>query len=214
MSGTPASMVVPSGASGARSIWGLMRTRWRFGPWGSQGATSVMRRSYPTCSTRSRCARRLTAQLPTVPTTHANATMQSLTAVPTLSSRLQERQTVEDRHRRRGRTKLSTAGIEILWSCSVATMERIPPPKPRRNEDALREAAGTTPYGKRLRPPGRGASGPYRRSERLHRARHPCHRARRISLSGKGEPRPSPDLCNRAVQSELINVLIILDCGI
>ena len=29
------------------------------------------------------------------------------------------------------------AGIEIPRSCPLATMERIPPPKPRRNEDAL-----------------------------------------------------------------------------
>src|SRR5690606_10178677 len=83
----------------------------------------------------------------------------------------------------------SASVIEIPRSCSLATMERIPPPKPRRNEDALCETAGAAPHGAGLRPTGRGASGPYRRSERLHRARHPCHRARGISLSGeRGTP--------------------------
>tara|TARA_B100000614_G_scaffold233052_1_gene228134 strand:+ start:337 stop:645 length:309 start_codon:yes stop_codon:yes gene_type:complete len=33
--GTPASMAARNGGSGARSIWGLMRKRWRFGPWRS-----------------------------------------------------------------------------------------------------------------------------------------------------------------------------------
>ena len=61
----------------------------------------------------------------------------------------------------------------------------IPPSKPRRNEDALSETAGIAPHGKRLRSTGRGASGPYRRSERRHRARRPCHRAHGISLSGE-----------------------------
>lgn len=39
------SMVVPSGASGARSTCGLMKKRQRFGLWRSPGATSVMCRS-------------------------------------------------------------------------------------------------------------------------------------------------------------------------
>jgi len=115
-----------------------------------------------------------------------------------LTPALQECQTLEDRHRRRGRTKRSIAGIEIPGSCPLATMERLPPPKPRRNEDALCETAGAAPHGTGLRPTGHGASGPHRRSERLHCARHPCHRAGGISLSGKGEPRPLANLCNRA----------------
>ncbi len=32
----------------------------------------------------------------------------------------------------------------------MATMERIPPTKPRRNEDALRETDGPEPHGERL----------------------------------------------------------------
>ena len=82
----------------------------------------------------------------------------------------------------------------------VATMERIPPPEPRRNEDALREAAGPAPHGTGLRPAGRRTPDPHRRPEQLQCARHTRHRGRGISLSGeKGEPRPSADLCNRAV---------------
>src|SRR5690606_25389166 len=67
----------------------------------------------------------------------------------------------------------------------LATMERISPPKPRRDEDALREAAGPAAHGSGLRPSGRPAPGPHRRPERLHRARHTCHGSRGISLSGE-----------------------------
>ena len=46
---------------------------------------------------------------------------------------------MEDCHGRRGRAQRSPAGVEILGSRALATMERIPPSKPRRNQDALRE---------------------------------------------------------------------------
>jgi hypothetical protein len=59
------------------------------------------------------------------------------------------------------------------------------PPKPRRDEDALREAAGTEPHGTPLRSPGRRAAGPRRCAERLHRARHTDHGPDRISPSGE-----------------------------
>ena len=67
----------------------------------------------------------------------------------------QERQAMEDRHRRRGRSKRSPARLQTPRPSPLATMERIPPPKPRRNEDALCETAGAAPHGKRLRPTGR-----------------------------------------------------------
>src|SRR6056297_1216133 len=79
-------------------------------------------------------------------------------------------------------------------------MERIPPPKPRRDEDALREAVGAEPHGARLRSPGRRTPGPSRRAERLHRTRHTCHRARGISASGE---RGSPGCTPFAQQSPL-----------
>ena len=68
-------------------------------------------------------------------------------------------------------------------------MERISPPKPRRNKNALRQTPGSTPYGTGLRPPSRGVPGSCCRAERLHRARHPRHKGRRIGLSGEtGSP--------------------------
>ncbi len=80
-----------------------------------------MRRCDPTCSNRSRRTSRSAASPPTVARTLAKATIPSLTAASTRSDTLsnrgrsclhsapQERQTVEDSHRRRGRTKRSTA---------------------------------------------------------------------------------------------------------
>lgn len=64
-------------------------------------------------------------------------------------------------------------------------MERVPPPEPRRDKDALRETAGPAAHGTGLRPSGRRTPSPHRRTERLHRARHPCHRGRGISPSGE-----------------------------
>ena len=91
--------------------------------------------------------------------------------------------------RKHGGPKRGPVRIKVPRSCPLGTMERIPPPKSRRNEDALPEAAGAEPHGTRLRSPGRGTPGPSRRAERLHRARHTCHRARRISASGvRGSP--------------------------
>ena len=49
------------------------------------------------------------------------------------------RKGMEDRHPWRGRPKRGTARIKIPRSGPVATVERISPPKPRRDEDALRE---------------------------------------------------------------------------
>ena len=46
---------------------------------------------------------------------------------------------MEECHRWRGRTKRGSARIEIPRSGHLATMERVPPPEPRRDKDALRE---------------------------------------------------------------------------
>ena len=97
----------------------------------------------------------------------------------------QEREALADRHRRCRRAKRDTARLQIPRPGLVATMERIPPSEPRRDEDALCKAAGPAAHGTGLRPPGRRASGPYRRPERLHRARHTRHRARGMSPSGE-----------------------------
>jgi hypothetical protein len=92
---------------------------------------------------------------------------------------------MEDRHYWRGRPKRGPSRIKIPRPCPVATMERIPPPKPRRNEDALYETAGSAAHGAGLRPPSRGASGPYRRAQPLYGARHTRHGSCGISPSGE-----------------------------
>jgi transposase len=58
---------------------------------------------------------------------------------------------VEDRHRRCRGQKRSTAGIEIPRPSDLAKLERIPPTKPRRNQDALYETAGPAAHGAGLR---------------------------------------------------------------
>ena len=81
------------------------------------------------------------------------------------------------------------SGIEISGPCTLATMERIPPPKSRRNQDALCETARPAPHGAGLRPSGGRVPGSCGRSERLHCARHPRHTGHGISLSGRrGSP--------------------------
>ncbi len=77
--------------------------------------------------------------------------------------------------------------------------KRIPPPEPRRDHDALHETAGPAAHGAGLRPPGRRTPGPHSCPERLHCARHTYHTSRGMSLAGKGDPRPSADLCNRVL---------------
>src|SRR5690606_18899246 len=67
----------------------------------------------------------------------------------------------------------------------LATMEWIPPPKPRRDKDALYQVAGPAAHGTGLRPTGRRTPGPHRRPERLHRARNTRHGSCGISPSGE-----------------------------
>ncbi len=67
----------------------------------------------------------------------------------------QEREAMEDRHRRRNCPQRSAAGIQIPRARFVAAIERLSPPEPRRNENALSETLGPTPHGAGLRSPGR-----------------------------------------------------------
>lgn len=66
----------------------------------------------------------------------------------------------------------------------LETLERIPPPKPRREQDALCETTGPIPDGSRLRPAGCGNPNPCRRPQSLHRSRHTRYTGCRISPSG------------------------------
>lgn len=58
----------------------------------------------------------------------------------------QECEALEDDHRRCPSAQRGATGIKIPGPCTMATMEWIPPQKPRRNEDALCEAAGAAPW--------------------------------------------------------------------
>ncbi len=69
-------------------------------------------------------------------------------------SAAQERQAVESCHRRCSRAQRGPAGVKIPRPCALATMERLPPPKPRRNQNALCETAGPAPNGEGLRSSG------------------------------------------------------------
>lgn len=121
----------------------------------------------------------------------------------------QERQTMEDRHRWRGRPKPGPASIKIPWSCPVAAMEPLPPPKPRRNDDALCQTAEPAARCAGLRPTVRRDPGPHLRPKRLHRAWHTRHGSCGISPSGQREPRRSADLNNRAAILEKVTALQI-----
>ena len=160
----------------------------------------MIRPTSPTYKTRNWPAMRSAASRQTVPTTPANATTRSRTAARMPSSRPQEREALEDDHCRSRGAQRGPAGIDVSGPRIVATMERIPPPEPRRDMsrarersggsfsrrlDALCETAGPAADGAGLRPPGRRAPGPHRRPEWLHRPRHTRHRDRRISLSGE-----------------------------
>lgn len=59
----------------------------------------------------------------------------------------QEREAVEDRHRRRNCPQRSAAGIQIPRARFVEKMERLSPPEPRRNENELSDTLGAAPHG-------------------------------------------------------------------
>jgi hypothetical protein len=75
--------------------------------------------------------------------------------------------------------KPDTAGAiarnKALRPDDLATMERLSPPEPRRDKDALRQTTGPTPGRPGLRPSGCRVPNPCGRPERLHSARHTRH---------------------------------------
>ena len=85
------------------------------------------------------------------------------------------------------RTKRSPPRITALRADHLATMERLSPPEPRRDQDALRQTTWPAADRPGLQPSGRRVPGPCRRAERLHRARHTHHGSRGMSLSGERE---------------------------
>ena len=131
----------------------LTSKRWRSGPPRSPQAISATRRSCLICSAGSRRTSRLAASPQMVPRIPENAIMPSRSAC--CHPAAQDREAMEDRHRRRNRPQRSAAGIQIPRARLVATMERLSPPEPRRNGNALSETPGPTPHGAELRSPGR-----------------------------------------------------------
>ena len=88
----------------------------------------------------------------------------------------------------------------IPESYFVATLERIRPPKPRRNKDTLLETNGPIAHDTGLRSASRRNQNPHSCPQPLHSSWHTCHRACRLNPSGVRVERPSPYLCNKAPQ--------------
>ncbi len=110
---------------------------------------------------------------------------------PCCHSATQEREAVEAYKRRSHRPERGSQRVAIPWPSTLAAIERIPPPEPRRNEDELCEAIGAKPHGEGLRSAGRGSPSPHRRLKPLHGPWNTRHRGRRISPSGERGSLPS-----------------------
>lgn len=113
------------------------------------------------------------------------------------------------RHRRGCRTQRNPAHVETLRSNHLATMERVSPPKLCRDQDALRQAAGSPPVRKGLRLSGRQVPGQGRCS------RHTRHIDRRTGPFGeRGTPNLSlfcatePNAANNTIA--VINLMRLL----
>lgn len=75
----------------------------------------------------------------------------------------------------------------------------IPPPKPHRNQDALRETAGPTSGRSGFRAPGCQVPGPRGGRNGFSARGLPDTGTVGSACPGNGEPLPSPDLCSRAL---------------
>lgn len=91
-----------------------------------------------------------------------------------------------------------TLVAEIPEPRALATVERLPLPKPRRNKDWLYKAIGSTAHGAGLRPSSRGIPSSCRRLEQLHSARHFRYKGRGISLSEDWGSLALRKLCSKA----------------
>lgn len=149
----------------------------------SATGSSASRTCSQTCLPRSRQTRRSDRSLLMVPMTHANAMTRTPSAARTPLFRRGRTRSPGDDHRWSRGAQRGSKSIEVLWLSTLATMERIPPTEPRRNEDALFETSGPAVDRAGLRPPGFRYPSSHRRPERLHRYRHNRHRVHRIGLS-------------------------------
>ena len=62
---------------------------------------------------------------------------------------------LEANHSGSYRAKRSCEGLQISWTGTLAKVDLLSPPKPRRDEDELRQTPWTRHHGTRLRPAGR-----------------------------------------------------------
>ncbi len=154
------------------------------GPSRLRAAALVMRPCCLTYSPRPRQIKSSAASLRTVLTIHENATMQSR-SVMRMPSYLRVRtpgcgnltRPVPDPQRSRPVVKVSGQSL-------VAEPDRLPPPQPRRDKDALCETSRSTPLGARLRPSGCGDPNPGSHPKRLHSDWHTTYRRCRLNPFG------------------------------
>ncbi len=192
-----------------------------------------MRLCCPICPVRSPSARRSHRSPPTAPAAPAAVATPSRTEARTRSpsclnqwrTRLApaptQCQAVEGGQPRRRGGERGPARREAPRPDHLAPMERIPPPKPRRDRDEPHEAARPDAHGTRLRTPDRRTPGPHRRPQSLYRDRHPRHAARRPTfVRERGSPAisrfvqqgQSDFLCNCAMSSNLRGLCGVSDC--
>ena len=120
----------------------------------------------------------------------------------------QKRQAVETDEPRRHSAQRSFASLKVPGTRYLATMERLSPPKPCRDQDELHQAAWSVFDGERLRSPGRGTTDPHCSVKRIHCAWRTRHSGRRVNPSGE---RVSLAL-SRFVQQGLIRCSILFTC--
>lgn len=138
----------------------------------------------------------------------------SLTECPCCHSASQERQAMEAHEQRGHRPAPSREGVKIPGPYPMAAMEWLSPPTPRRDQDALCETTGPEPSSHTFCEcvAGRGMARDFARQVaeiQIHIAVPNRYTALGIPVTepvglvrpGKGEERPSPDLCNKAVST-------------
>ena len=150
-------MAAQNAAFGVRSTSELMKKHWKYLPSRSPVAASVTHPCYLTFSIRSRQTKRLAVSPGMGLMTPANATMQLQPGMPMLSFHRARTPNCGSptRPEPEHETKRSGPRIKLSGSRIVAASHWIPPPKPRRNNDALCETAWPAPLCARLRSAGR-----------------------------------------------------------
>ncbi len=186
-SGTHASTEAPNTQYCVSYTSGSTRKYCRSGSSSAPPATLVMRRCCLSLRSKSRLIRPSAVTLPMVPMTLENAS-RSPPEMRTLSFRHASRSSRGSRQAQDpspGTRRSSGQCVAIPGWCSVATMERMPPPKPRQEPDASLEVVGPASYGAGIRTANRGIPSRQCRAQLLNRSWQTCPRGRRMSLSAE-----------------------------